>query len=216
MARDSFFRTFDDAQTEDRRWMEIISISVTLFLIMDPFGNIPAFLTILERVPPTRRRLVLTRELLLALAVIIGFVFCGRFVMGFLGLRSESVTIAGGIILFIIGLRMVFSGREPSGENDLDGEPLLVPLAIPLIAGPSLLAVLLVFSSGGDLGTPNLLGAALIAWSATFIVLFSSTFLIKFFTRRGLTAVARLMGMVLLALAVQLLIDGLTGYLSKL
>jgi multiple antibiotic resistance protein len=183
---------------------------------MDPFGNIPVFLTILERVPPTRQRRVLTRELLLALAVIVGFVFCGRFVMGFLGLRSESVAIAGGIILFIIGLRMVFPGREPAAENDLEGEPLLVPLAIPLIAGPSLLAVLLVFSSGEVPGTLDLLGAALIAWSATFIVLFSSTFLIRFFTRRGLAAVARLMGMVLLSLSVQLLIDGITGYLTKL
>lgn len=196
--------------------MEIVSISVTLFLIMDPFGNIPVFLTILERVPPTRRRRVLTRELLLALVVIVGFVFCGRFVMSFLGLRPESVAIAGGIILFIIGLKMVFPGREPEADNDLDGEPLLVPLAIPLIAGPSLLAVLLVFSSGGGLGTLNLLGAALIAWSATFIVLFSSTFLIKFFTQRGLAAVARLMGMVLLALSVQLLVDGITGYLTGL
>jgi len=196
--------------------MEIVSVSVTLFLIMDPFGNIPVFLTVLERVAPGRRRLVLTRELLLALVLIVGFVLCGRFVMGFLGLRAELVAIAGGIILFIIGLRMVFPGREPAADNDLDGEPLLVPLAIPLIAGPSLLAVLLVFSSGEVLDLLNLLSAALIAWAASFIVLFSSTFLIRFFTRRGLAAVARLMGMVLVALSVQLLLDGIAGYLAAM
>ena len=194
--------------------MEILSVSVTLFLIMDPFGNIPIFLPILEKVPENRRRRVLVRELFIALAVIVGTVFCGRYVMEFLGLRQESVSIAGGIILFIIALRMVFPKRDQQGEQEIDGEPLLVPLAVPLVAGPSLLAVLLLFATGEPGQVVNLLLAAGSAWLATFVVLLASTFLLKFLTKRGLVAVERLMGMVLVALAVQLFLDGISKYLA--
>ena len=194
--------------------MEILSVSVTLFLIMDPFGNIPIFLPILEKVPKNRRRKVLVRELFIALAVIVGTVFCGRYVMEFLGLRQESVSIAGGIILFIIALRMVFPTRNIQGDQEIDGEPLLVPLAIPLIAGPSLLAVLLLFATAEPGRVVDLLLAASAAWSATFAVLLASTFLLKFLTKRGLVAVERLMGMVLVALAVQLFLDGISRYLT--
>jgi len=194
--------------------MEILSVSVTLFLIMDPFGNIPIFLPILDKVPANRRRRVLVRELLIALVVIVGTVLCGRYVMEFLGLRQESVSIAGGIILFIIALRMVFPTRNLQGEEEIDGEPLLVPFAIPLIAGPSLLAVLLLFSTAEPGRTVDLLLAAGLAWLATFVVLFASTFLLRFLTKRGLVAVERLMGMVLVALAVQLFLDGVSKYFS--
>jgi multiple antibiotic resistance protein len=150
----------------------------------------------------------------LALIVIVGFIFGGRYVMSFLGLKEEAVSIAGGIILFLIALRMVFPSGKIHAEGGLEGEPLLVPLAIPLIAGPSLLAVLLLFSSAGPGGLPDLLLAALLAWGATFVVLFSSTYVVRFLTKRGVVAVERLMGMVLVALAVQLFLDGLSVYLN--
>jgi multiple antibiotic resistance protein len=188
---------------------EILSVSVTLFLIMDPFGNIPVFFPILERVPPERRRKVLIRELVLALAFIVAFIFLGRYVMNFLGLKEESVSIAGGIILFLIALRMVFPSGRSQLESEFEGEPLLVPLAVPLIAGPSLLAVLLLFSTAGPGGLLDLLIAALIAWVGTFVVLLSSTYVLRFLSRRGVVAVERLMGMILVALAVQLFLDGL-------
>jgi multiple antibiotic resistance protein len=194
--------------------MDILSIALTLFLIMDPFGNIPVFMPILEKVPPERRRRVLVRELLLALAIIVGFIFGGQFALSLLGLRQESVSIAGGIILFLIALRMVFPGRDGFAEVELDGEPLLVPLAVPLIAGPSLLAVLLLFATAEPQHLFKILAAAVIAWMATLIVLLSSTFLIRFLTRRGLIAVERLMGMILVALAIQLFLDGVSGYLK--
>jgi MarC family membrane protein len=194
--------------------MKILSVAVTLFLIMDPFGNIPVFLPILRRVPEHRRRAVLIRELLLALLVIVAFIFGGRYAMAFMGLREEAVSIAGGIILFLIALRMVFPSGKVPAESDLEGEPLLVPLAIPLIAGPSLLAVLLLFSSSGPGALSDLLLAGLLAWAATFVVLLSSTFVVRFLTKRGVVAVERLMGMVLVALAVQLFLDGLSVYLG--
>lgn len=194
--------------------MDIISVSVTLFLIMDPFGNIPVFLPLLEELPPGRRRLVIVRELVIALMVIVGFIFGGRFVMSLLGLGQAAVSISGGIILFLIGLRMVFPPAQRPAAESVDGEPFIVPLAIPLIAGPSLLAVLMLWSTDEPHRLPELLLAALIAWGATFIVLFSATYLSRFLTRRGLVAVERLMGMVLVALSVQLFLDSVAPYLS--
>jgi multiple antibiotic resistance protein len=194
--------------------MDILSVALTLFLIMDPFGNIPVFMPILEKVPPKRRRRLLVRELLLALAIIVGFIFGGQYALSLLGLRQESVSIAGGIILFLIALRMVFPGRDGFAEVELEGEPLLVPLAVPLIAGPSLLAVLLLFATAEPQHLFKILAAAVIAWVATLIVLLSSTFLIRFLTRRGLIAVERLMGMILVAMAIQLFLDGVSGYLA--
>jgi len=194
--------------------MDIVTVALTLFLIMDPFGNIPVFMPILEKVAPERRRWVLVRELLFALAIIVGFIFGGRFALSLLGLRQESISIAGGIILFLIALRMVFPNRDGLAESDLDGEPLLVPLAVPLIAGPSLLAVLLLFATADPQRLFAILMAAVLAWLATFLVLFSSTFLIRFLTKRGLIAVERLMGMILVALAIQLFLDGITRYLG--
>ncbi len=194
--------------------MDTLSIFVTLLLIMDPFGNIPVFLPILERIPEARRRKVLVRELFLALLVIMIAVFAGSAVMSFLGLRQQSVSIAGGIILFLIALRMVFPTRQGQAQDELEGEPFLVPLAIPLIAGPSLLAVLLLFSTGAEGNLSQLLLAAFLAWATVFAILFSSTFLYKVLSRRGLVALERLMGMVLIALSVQLFLDGLAGYLG--
>ena len=194
--------------------MAVLSISITLLLIMDPFGNMPIFLSVLERVPADRRRKVLVRELFLALALIVVFIFSGRYVMGFFSLRQEAVSIAGGIILFLIALRMVFPSSEVRTDRDIDSDPLLVPLATPLIAGPSLLAVLLLFATAESGRLMLLLLAALIAWLVTFIILLSSTFLIRLLTKRGLVAIERLMGMVLVALSVQLFLEGISSYLK--
>jgi multiple antibiotic resistance protein len=193
--------------------MPVLSISITLLLIMDPFGNMPVFLSVLERVPAERRRRVLIRELFLALALIVAFVFSGRYVMGFFNLKQEAVSIAGGIILFLIALRMVFPSSDVRHDRDTDGDPLLVPLAVPLIAGPSLLAVLLLFATAEPRRLLLLLLAALMAWFVTFVILLSSTFLIRILTKRGLMAVERLMGMVLVALSVQLFLEGISPYL---
>ena len=194
--------------------MDILSVFVTLLLIMDPFGNIPVFLPILERIPEARRRKVLVRELFLALGVIVLAVFGGNAVMSFLGLREQSVSIAGGIILFLIALRMVFPAFKSPASDETEAEPFLVPLAIPMIAGPSLLAVLLLFASGAGGNIWQLLLAAILAWLTVFLILFSSTFLYKILSKRGLVAVERLMGMVLIALAVQLFMDGIAGPLN--
>ena len=127
--------------------MDFFSIFITLFLIMDPFGNIPIFLSVLEKVDPKRRRKVLIRELFFALFIIIITALTGKHIISFLGLRQESISIAGGIILFLISIKMIFPYQMFKMQDDEETEPFIVPLAIPLIVGPSLLAVMLLFSS---------------------------------------------------------------------
>ncbi|HEY9400421.1 MAG TPA: MarC family protein [Luteimonas sp.] len=194
--------------------MTIASAALLLFLILDPLGNIPVFLGLLRTLPPHRQRVVLAREMLIALVVLMLFLWGGRYALDLMHLRQESVAIAGGIVLFLIGLRMIFPPPEGLMGELPDGEPFIVPMAIPLIAGPSgMAAVMLMGSQEPDrMGAWSL--ALMIAWAATAAILFSSTYLYKWLGLRVLTAIERLMGMVIVAISVQMLLDGLTVYLN--
>jgi multiple antibiotic resistance protein len=194
--------------------MTIASAALLLFLILDPLGNIPVFLGLLRTLPPHRQRVVLAREMLIALVVLMLFLWGGRYALELMHLRQESVSIAGGIVLFLIGLRMIFPPPEGLMGELPDGEPFIVPMAIPLIAGPSgMAAVMLMGSQEPDrMGAWSL--ALMIAWAATAAILFSSTYLYKWLGLRVLTAIERLMGMVIVAISVQMLLDGLTVYLN--
>jgi len=194
--------------------MTVLSAALLLFLILDPLGNVPVFLSVLRPLPPKRQRVVLIRELLIALAVLMLFLWCGKFALELMHLRQESVSIAGGIVLFLIGIRMVFPRPEGLMGEIPDGEPFIVPLAIPLIAGPSgMAAVMLLGSKEPDrLGDWSL--ALLLAWAATAAILLASPLLYRLLGRRALSAIERLMGMLLVAISVQMLLDGLATYLK--
>ena len=193
--------------------MTIASAALLLFLILDPLGNIPVFLGLLKPLPAHRRRIVLARELFIALVVLMVFLWGGKYALDLMHLRQESVSIAGGIVLFLIGLRMIFPPPEGLMGELPEGEPFIVPMAIPLIAGPSgMAAVMLMGSQEPDrMGAWSL--ALMIAWIATAAILFSSTYLYKWLGSRVLTAIERLMGMVIVAISVQMFLDGLTAYL---
>jgi len=196
--------------------MTTLSAALLLFLILDPLGNIPIFLSLLKPLSPARRRWVLARELLIALVVLFLFLWGGRYVLELMHLRQESVSIAGGIVLFLIGLKMIFPRPEGMFGEVPEGEPFIVPLAIPLVAGPSGMAavMLLAAQEPGRMGDWSL--ALTLAWLATAAILFSATFLYKILGMRVLLAMERLMGMLLVALSVQMLLDGLATYLRAL
>ena len=196
--------------------MTIVSAAILLFLILDPLGNIPVFLSQLRTVAPERRAWVVARELLIALGVLFLFLFFGRELLALMHLRQESISIAGGIILFLIGLKMIFPGREPMFGDTPDGEPFIVPLAIPCVAGPSGIAAVMLMSSSMGGGWTHLSLALLLAWGVTAILLFSATALYRWLGPRVLIAVERLMGMLLVALSVQMLLDGIAAYLRPL
>lgn len=194
--------------------MTTLSAALLLFLILDPLGNIPVFLGLLKPLPPARRRLVLARELLIALAVLFGFLWGGQFVLEAMHLRQESVSIAGGIVLFLIGLKMIFPSPEGLFGDTGEGEPFIVPMAIPLVAGPSGMASVMLLGSQepGRMGDWSL--ALLLAWAGTAAILLSATWLYRLLGQRVLVAVERLMGMLLVAISVQMLLDGVKTYLN--
>jgi multiple antibiotic resistance protein len=189
--------------------MDVFAAVVTLLLIMDPLGNIPPFLSILKTVPIERRRIVLMREILLAYVVLLVFLFLGNYVLRFLRLEQETLSIGGGIVLFLIALRMIFPHEGGVVGEPLEGEPFLVPLAIPLFAGPSTLAALLLLQRASPGHTTSLFIAVTVAWAIGGSILLSSTFFYRVLRERGLIAIERLMGMLLVMVAVQMLINGL-------
>lgn len=193
---------------------QMISASVILFLVMDPLGNLPIFLSILKNVEEKRRRGIILRELFIALGVLIVFLFFGQQLLEFLHLEQESVMISGGIVLFIIGIRMVFPSRHNAlmGKNT-DEEPFIVPLAIPLIAGPSTIATLILMVNNNPERMVDYSIALFVAWSISAVILLSASFLFKILRNRGLAAIERLMGMILIMISVQMFINGIKSIL---
>jgi len=195
--------------------METFAVAVTLFLIMDPLGNIPIFLSVLSKVAPERRIKILIRELIIALIIMLLFLFSGPVILKVLGLSREAVAIGGGLVLMIIAIRMIFPSRGGvMGDDGSDGEPLVVPLAVPLIAGPSVLATLVLLADTGPDRSVDWLMALGGAWLLCAIILLSSQGLFKLLGARGLKAIERLMGMILISISVQMLLDGFKSYMG--
>ncbi|MGL5284723.1 multiple antibiotic resistance protein [Aeromonas sp. RU39B] len=194
--------------------MDTFSAAVMLFLIMDPLGNLPVFLSILRHIDPKRRRKVMMRELLFSLGIMMAFLFAGQQILTFLNLRQEAVSIAGGIILFLIAIKMIFPG--PGGVTGLAAgeEPFLVPMAIPMIAGPSILASLLLLANQAPGRMLDWSLALFLAWLASSVILMFYELFHKLLGERGLTAMERLMGMLLVMISVQMLLDGVHHYLD--
>ncbi len=167
----------------------------------------------MKGLPAARQRIVIAREVLIALVVLMLFLWGGRYVLDLMHLRQESLSIAGGIILFLIGLRMIFPSPHGLMGDVPDGEPFIVPMAIPMIAGPSGMAAVMLLGSQ----EPDRMGdwtlALVIAWAITAVILFSATYLERWLGARVLTAIERLMGMVIVAISVQMLMDGVVSFL---
>lgn len=192
----------------------LFAIAFSLFLLMDPIGNIPVYLAILKDVKAKRQKKIIFRELLIALAVIIIFSFVGEHLLDILGVGQETILISGGIILFIIALKMIFpSGKEGAYESPTQGEPFIVPLAIPLVAGPSVLAAVMIYSHQEPLSV--LITAIVVAWAVSTLILLSAPFLKKVLGVRGIIACERLMGLLLTLISVQMFLEGLSLYLQK-
>lgn len=192
--------------------MSLVSAAVLLFLVMDPLGNVPLFLSALRQVPAQRQRRVILREMLIALATLLLFLFLGGQMLRLLGLSQPALSAAGGIILMIIALRMVFPSREHSLHEDVPAEPFIVPLAIPYVAGPSALATVLLLMSREPGRWLEWAGALLLAWGLCLPVMLASTRLRDVLGVRGLTAIERLMGLILVTIAVEMLLGGIAEW----
>ncbi|MDX1482294.1 MAG: MarC family protein [Woeseiaceae bacterium] len=195
--------------------MTLESAIVLLILVIDPFGNLPLFAAALKDIAPARRTWVTVRELLIAYGVMVVFLFLGEPLLRILGISGPALTIAGGVILFLIAIRMVFPAANRTFKEDIHGEPFIVPLAIPYTTGPSVLAVEMLLMSENPERWPWWLLAITVAWGVTAIVTLFAARLCGFLGTRGIVAIERLMGMVLVAIAIEMFLTGASLYLRS-
>ncbi len=195
--------------------MSILSIAFSLFILMDPIGNIPFYISFLKGIPPKRQRQIVVRELLIALVIIMFFNFLGDWLLTFLHIQNDTVQIAGGIILFLLCLKMIFpTPHDPNESLSHDSEPFIVPLAVPLVAGPAVLAAVMIYSRQED-SNLIMLGAISLAWAASLLILIASSFFQRILGWRGIIALERLMGLVLTLIAVQMFLSGIAAFIQR-
>jgi MarC family membrane protein len=184
---------------------------------MDPLGNIPLFVAVLREVEARRRVRVIIRECLIAFAVLLVFVFFGRNILDLLGLSDTALNIAGGVILFLIALRIIFKHPEGvfgvAGET---GEPFIVPLAIPAIAGPTAIATVVLLVSRAPERIWEWIGALGVAAAVTLVLLLFAERIAELLGERALAAVDRLMGLLLTAIAIEMLLNGIRSFVEQL
>jgi len=186
---------------------------ITLFLVMDPLGNIPVFISMLKGLSTRRYLFIIMREMMVAFFVLVLFLYFGGPILDGLNISAPALEIAGGTILFLIALKMIFP--VPKGdEEELAGEPFIVPLAIPLMAGPSALATVILFSTQEPKYLSLWFLAIVVASLMSLVVLISSRLFFSVFGARGVTAMERLMGLLLTTIAVQMFLDGVRVYFS--
>lgn len=195
---------------------DVLSAATLLFLIMDPLGNLPIYMSVLKSIDPKRRTWVIFRELCIALLILFVFLFSGQGLLEFLQVKQETVSIAGGIILFLIAIKMIFP--KPGGVMSLpEGEePMIVPLAVPLIAGPSTMAALILLANQQPDKMLQWSAALLLAWGLSALILLMSGPFHSLLTDKGLRAIERLMGMILVMIAIQMLLNGISAYIAHL
>lgn len=194
--------------------MTILSATLLIFLVLDPVGNVPAFMCILKGMEPKRQARIIIREMLIALAILIAFMFLGPYILLTLQISQPALSIAGGIILFLIAIRMIFSNVSDMFVGGPEGEPFIVPLAVPLIAGPSAAATILLLMARDPARWFDWLVALVFAWFISGAILLFSSPVTRLVGQRGLTAMERLMGMILTTVAVEMFIDGMLNLLN--
>ena len=192
--------------------VEILSIAFTLFLLMDAPGNIPFFVTILKGFAEKEQRKIIVRELTIALGVIILFALAGEALLDFLKIKQYTILVSGGIILFLIALKMIFPSETSSSFKMQTKDPFVVPLAIPLVAGPVCLAAVIIYSHKVPIAT--LITSIIVAWCPTTLILLGSSKLYKVLGDRGLIACERLMGLILTLMATQMFFEGIQCFVQ--
>ena len=195
---------------------EFLSAVILLTLVIDPFGNVPLVNAMLAEVAPQRRHRVILRECAIAFVILMAFMFAGRKVLELMHLSETALSIAGGVILFMIAIRMVFAHPEGAFGPQKAGEPLIVPLAVPLIAGPSALATVMLLATR----EPGKLGMWAVAITSTMVlatlILLVGDKLQRWLGDRAMQALERLMGLVLTAIAVEMLLGGIREFVEGL
>lgn len=190
-----------------------MSALVLLLLVLDPFGSLPIFISVMRNVEPSRRTRVALRESALAFAVLLTFMLTGQWFLTLMRLSERSLEVAGGVILLIIAVRMIFaSGSEVYASDGPAREPLIFPLAVPLLAGPSAMATVLLLASRQPERLLSWIGALTVAMLVSAVVLLGADRIRKWIGSSMVSAIEKLMGLVLTAIAVEMILAGLKRY----
>jgi MarC family membrane protein len=193
-----------------------LSATILLVLVTDPVGNIPLFVGALKQVEsPARRLQIIVRECAIAFVVLLAFIFVGKQFLALLQLTGTSLNIAGGVVLFLIAVRMIFPASEGVFGSAAGGEPFIVPLAIPAIAGPSALATVLLLVSKDPGRVPEWIGALSVAILICALVLVFAARIQRLLGEQVVTAFERLMGLILAAIAIEMLLRGIETFVRQ-
>lgn len=196
-------------------YTHFFTVTFALFLLMNPIGNVPIYLALLKEIPPKRQAQIILRELAMALAILLLFQFVGQGLLNLLGVKKDALLIAGGLILLIIAMRMIFPPEKSTEKiTEKKEEPFLVPLAIPLVAGPAILSAIIIYSN--EVPTLPLTFAILFAWALVTIILVSAPVLLRILKERGILACERLMGLILILIASQMFLNGIRIFFNEL
>jgi MarC family membrane protein len=194
-----------------------LSATILLILVTDPLGNIPLFLAALHRIPHDRHRAVILRECLIAFMALLLFMVSGRRIMAVLHLSDDALRVAGGVVLFLIAIKMIFPDGGPKfGDEEGEGEPFIVPLAIPLIAGPSAMATAMLIAGGNPERMWEWVLALFLCILVTLVVFLMATRIRKVLGAQAIIALERLMGLVLTAISIEMLLSGVAAYIHHL
>ncbi len=192
---------------------DFLSAFILLLLVLDPLGSLPIFISVLSGVAPQRQRFVALRESLIAFGVLAGFMLGGQVFLDVMRLSERSLEVAGGVILLIIAIRMIFSHSGGGYQAPADGrEPLIFPLAVPLLAGPSAMATVLLLANREPGRLWVWMGALTAAMAVSAAVLLGAQKLRRLLGDSMVAAVEKLMGLVLTAVAVEMILAGLKRY----
>lgn len=192
--------------------MTLFSTTIMIFLIMNPLGNLPIFLSTLKPIDPKRHTIIILRETFIAFIILTIFMFFGEYFLRGVQISDQALGIAGGIILFLIALRMVFPEHRHEKSHHASGEPFMVPLAIPMTAGPGAMTTVMLLATQHTDHKFMVFSALTIAAVTFGCIVLSSRYLSKILGEKGLIALERLSGMMLTAVAVQMFLTGLDGY----
>ncbi len=195
---------------------QFLSAVIILTLVADPFGNMPLVNAMLGGITEQRRRVIVVRECFIAYVLLLGFMFGGQPLLAVMHLSQTSLSIAGGVILFLIALRMVFAKLEGTFGEGVAGEPLIVPLATPLIAGPSALATVMLMASRDPDRIGMWAAAITVTMLITTVVLLAGVKLHRWLGEHAMHAIERLMGLILTAISVEMLLDGIRVFVKGL
>jgi len=194
--------------------VSVWQIALALFLVANPIGNAPIFVSIVKNFYFKRQRVILFREAIFSFLLALFYLFLGQTFFELIQIKTYAISLAGGIVLSLIALGMIFPSTETDGKDRNPQEPFIVPIAIPLISGGGVLSTLIYFSAQ-EQNMPKMFMATCIAWIAITAIVVSSAYMQKIFGRRGLMALEQLMGMILLMISTEIFVKGFSMFLKE-